>query len=243
VRYHASQEELPFDHWQEAEAWDKGASKKGIDLWDQLLRQKVGLENPRFVLLAGSDAHGGFNYSEGWWVDWDGIRADDNCLGKVRTLLYLPERDIHGPRQAPSEAEVVNAIRDGRCIVTDGPTLNFTVAHNGTQVKLGEILTLIGDGAIEVNIQAASTDEFGKVEQVDVIYYFQGMDETPPQPVDYKPGHSHVLEADLPCAPGYIRLAAKTRNGKETYRCFTNPIWIKSASPGKRQLRINYADW
>lgn len=240
---HAANQDSPFDHWQEGKAWDEGDSKKGIEAWDGLLRQRVGLPDPRFVLLAGSDAHGSFNYSEGWWIDWDGFRVDDNCLGRVRTLLHLPDRDGNGPRRAPTEAEIVEAIGSGSCVVTDGPVLNFAVGHNGTQAKLGQILTVDADGALEVSVQAASTDEFGAVEQVEVLYYFRGMEATAAHVVDFRVGHSEELAPDLPSGPGYVRLATTTRSGGETCRCFTNPIWIKSAADGERRLRVNCVAW
>ncbi|MBN1136839.1 MAG: hypothetical protein JXM73_09645, partial [Anaerolineae bacterium] len=242
ARY-STEQDSPFDHWQEAGPWEEGASKKGIEAWDGLLRQKAGLPDPRFVLLAGSDAHGSFNYSEGWWVDWDGFRADDNCLGKVRTLLYLPHRDGSAPRQAPSEGEIADAIRSGSCVVTDGPVLNFTVGYNGTSAKLGQILAVDGDGTLEVNVQAAWTGEFGAVEEVEVLYYFRGMDKTAAQVVDFQIGHSQELDRALPSGPGYVRLAAATRAGGETYRCFTNPIWIKPVTRGDRRLRVNCVGW
>ncbi len=240
---HTAKEESPFDQWQEGESWDKGASKKGIEAWDQILRQKVGLQDPRFTLLGGSDAHGSFNYSEGWWVDWDGFRADDNCLGKVRTLIYLPHRESTEPRTAPTETEVVDAIRAGRCVVTDGPVLNFWVSHNGTRATLGDVLQVDGDGTLEVNVQAASTDEFGAVEQVEVLYYFRGMDEASAQVVDFEVGNGQELAQELPSGPGYIRLATTTRTGAEAYRCFTNPIWIKSVADGERRLRVTCVAW
>ena len=151
----AADEEAPFDQWKKAKDWEEIASHKAIEIWDQMLRQKVGLENPRFVLIAGSDAHGSFNYSEGWWVDWDGLRADDNCLGKVRTLLYLPQRDPDGARTAPSAAEVMHAIRSGSCVITDGPVVNFSLVYNDQQAFLGDILTMEGEGALELKVQTA----------------------------------------------------------------------------------------
>jgi hypothetical protein len=243
LRHYANEEDSPFEDWEESKSWEEGANKKGIEAWDRILRQKVGLADPRYILLAGSDAHGSFNFSEGWWVDWDGFRADDNCLGRVRTLLYLPHRDPAGTRQSPTEAEVADAIRTGSCVLTDGPVLNVTLGCNGSRAKLGEILTVDGEGTLEVDVQAASTAEFGQVEQVEVTYYFRGMDDAVPAPVPFNVGHSEVVGGDLPSGPGYVRLATVTRNGQETYRCFTNPIWVKSAVAGERRLRVNCVGW
>ncbi|HEX6383286.1 MAG TPA: hypothetical protein VF177_01330 [Anaerolineae bacterium] len=241
--YRTGKEQNPFENWQPAPPWDDGRNKQGIELWDQMLRQKAGLDMPRFVLLGGSDAHGSFNYSVGWWVDWNGIRADDNCLGKVRTLLYLPHRDPTEPRRAPTGAEVVEAIRLGSCVVTDGPVVNFTVGFNGRRATLGQIMTISGDGDLEVAIQAASTAEFGPVQEVDVIYYFEGMNEAVTKPVEFQIGQSQVVADEVPSSGGYIRLAAATSNGEDAFRCFTNPIWIKSDAPGRRRLRLNCVPW
>lgn len=239
----AREEDSPFDHWKQSGTWESGPNKKGIEIWDQMLRQKVGLSDPRFVLLAGSDAHGSFNYSEGWWVDSDGFIADDNSLGKVRTLLYLPGRGGNGPRRTPTEVEIVDAIRSGSCVVTDGPVLNFTVGSNGTEVGLGQILTVDMDGVLEVKVRAVSTGEFGEVEQVKVLYYFQGMDGTAEEVVNFETGHGTELAQGLPPGPGYVRLATTTCKGQETYRCFTNPIWIRSVGDGERRLRVNCVEW
>jgi hypothetical protein len=241
IRFHAAREESPFDNWKEAKDWAEGANRKGIEVWDQLLRQRVGLDDPRFVLLAGSDAHGSFNYSEGWWVDWNGLRVDDNCLGKVRTLLYLPHRDPGGTRLAPTEAEVTTAIRTGSCVVTDGPVVSQTLTYNGQTASLGEVMTLDGDGTLDVVIRGASTAEFGAVEQVRVVYYFQGMDAAASDAIDFDAGHSVVLDGELPNGPGYIRLEAVTHHGEEAFRCFTNPTWVKVAGSGKRQLTVTIA--
>jgi hypothetical protein len=110
-------------------------------------------------------------------------------------------------------------------------------------VGLGGILTADGDGELEVQVQAASTPEFGSVEEVELFYYFRGMTGTISVPVSFAAGHSAVVATDLPSGPGYVRLATQTHNGAGTYRCFTNPIWIKSAGAGSRTLVVTCADW
>ena len=216
--------------------------------------------DPRFVLLAGSDAHGSFNYSVGYGMDWDGIRADDNSLGKVRTLLYLPDKVL---REMPSEDEVTTAIRTGSCVVTDGPVLNFTIGFNGGEpATLGQIVRAEGDGAFELKLQGHSTGEFGPVQHVDLVYYFQGMQagkkkrvrlgDPPRGPLGTLLSRIRAFvkatpwETEVPSGSGYIRLQTETQvdtpDGKQTYRCFTNPIWIESAGAGLRQLRVSCSD-
>jgi hypothetical protein len=241
-RFTVSQED-PFDHWQPAGPWDDGPALKGINRWDEILRQRAGLEDPRFVLLGGSDAHGSFNYSEGWGLDWDGLRADDNALGKVRTLLYLSHRDPAGPRQAPTEAEVAEAIRSASCVVTNGPVVTLSAAYDGRTAELGQILQTDGDGVVEIEIRAASTAEFGPVEQVEVISYFRGMDASTSRSVPFHVGHSEVIGDALPEGPGYVRLSATTQHREDSFRCFSNPIWIRPAGAGQRSLRVTCRGW
>ena len=236
-------EENPFEHWQAATSWEEGHNKLGIDLWAKMLQRKVGLDMPRFVLLAGTDAHGSFNYSLSWWLDWNGVRADDNSLGKVRTLLYLPYREAGKPRRAPSEAEIIEAIRLGSCVATDGPVLNLSLAYNDQLASLGQVMSIRGDGEVVVNIQAASTAEFGPIEQVEVIYFFQDDGQEQSEKIDFQIGQSQVLAQALPSVPGYVRLAVETTSGDEVFRCFTNPIWLQSAQPGQRRLVVRCIDW
>lgn len=241
LSYVSNQENSPFDQWQPATQWDESANQQGIERWDEMLRQRAGLDDTRFVLLAGSDAHGSFNFSEGWWLDWNGLRADDNCLGKVITLLYLPARDPAGSHIAPSEAEIVEAIRTGSCVVTDGPVLNAVLRCNGAQAALGQILTADG-GDFEVQVQAVSTAEFGPVIEIELHYYFRGMDRTASVSLPFVVGQTRVIASGLPAGPGYVRLATKTQNGHENYRCFTNPIWIRPTSTSQHTLALHCAE-
>jgi hypothetical protein len=207
-------------------------------MWDQILRQRVGLEDPRFVLLAGSDAHGSFNYSEGWWVDWDGLCANDNCLGKVRTLLYLPGRELDSPRKAPTGKEVADAVQEGRCVVTDGPVLSLSLCSDGDEAGLGEVIRMRGEGPLDVHVWAASTDEFGPVRQVTVVYYAQGMDTSVARTGPFEVGGSEIIANDLPPGAGYVRLETVTTNDGDEFRCFTNPIWFRSEGSSRRSLRV-----
>ncbi len=256
--FQAGKEERPFDSWRKTGGKERAKPLKEVERWDDMLRFKLEhAPDPRFVLLAGSDAHGSFNYSVGYGMDWDGIRADDNCLGRVRTLLYLPDKAV---RETLSEQEVTTAIRSGSCLVTDGPALNFTVSFNGGgRATLGQAVRAEGDGTFDLRLQGFSTEEFGPVEHVDLIYYFQGMQASKKKRVrlgDPPKGLfgnlvAKVLafvkaapwETVVPSGSGYIRLqtetAADTPEGKQTYRCFTNPIWIESAGTGSRRLRVS----
>jgi hypothetical protein len=259
----ASPQECPFDHWKRVRRKERDKCLKATERWDEILRWRAEhASEPPFVLLAGSDAHGSFNYSVGLGKDWDGVRADDNCLGRVRTLLYLPEPKA--AREMLSEEEVVEAIRTGSCVVTDGPVVDFTLGFNGgAPATLGQVLPVAGDGTLDLRLRACSTDEFGPVEHVDLVYWFLGMkrSKTERVRVGEAPGGllgnllalalHHVQtspwEVEVPPGSGYVRMQMETEvdtpDGKQVYRCFTNPIWIQATKGGRRRLRVTYGEW
>ena len=69
-----------------------------------------------------------------------------------------------------------------------------------------------------------------------------GLPATPSQDAEQTP-----WVVDVPPGSGYVRLQTETElmtpEGKQVYRCFTNPIWIEAKGPGDRRLRVTYADW
>ncbi|MBN1560840.1 hypothetical protein JW998_11355 [candidate division KSB1 bacterium] len=248
-RRHSSEDVSPHVAGKVAKS-AKTMEDRGIQKWDEMLRHRIGWDDPRFVILGGSDAHGSFNYSIGMApsvdlrrVRPDLYRAEDNCLGKVRTVLFLPHRS-DGATQAPTPAEITAAISQGSCVLTDGPIVNFYVRFAERGAKLGEIMDqLTGDGTISVDIQACSTDEFGQVQYVEFFYYFQGMEKTRETSLDFQIGNAQVVEESLPSGTGYIRLETETQSDGETFRCVTNPIWIRFADSGQRRLQVNCRKW
>jgi hypothetical protein len=177
-------------------------------------------------------------------LDFDIYHAEDNCLGKVRTVLYLPHRGSTADIKAPNVNEITTAIRQGSCVVTDGPILNLTSHFNGREARLGEMMDgLAGDGTLEMRIQASSTAEFGEIKQVKAVYFFKGMPSTEVATVDFQAGNSTVVKENLPSGAGYIRLETETHNGRETFRCVTNPIWFRFSDSGKRSLRVACLTW
>ena len=197
--------------------------------WELALRQGLGnwsaadpLPSLRPVFLAGSDAHGSFNYSVG--MSWDYRRrlvVDDDALGKVRTVVYLPDAYTD---TIPPEAEILAAMRNGSCVVTDGPIVTFSVAQQGKTAGLGEVLNAAGGQDIELNIQAFSTPEFGPVAQVELVTCFRPRR----KPVKTTLQKGETVTIQLDGSQGYCRLFAQTTGPDgELFCCFTNPIWIR----------------
>jgi hypothetical protein len=61
--------------------------------------------------------------------------------------------------------------------------------------------------------------------------------------INFQVGARRTLAQDIPSRSGYIRLAVETTNGSDTFRCFTNPIWFKSQTTGRRSLEVRCIDW
>lgn len=232
------------------------ALETGVDAWS--LAESLPARRPVFV--AGSDAHGSFNYSVGWGWDYQTqFMCNDNALGRVRTAIFLPE---HAAATVPEANEILAALKGGACAVTDGPVLEFWLSHGGRQAYMGDVLPIDGGGDVEMRIVAHTTPEFGDVEKVEVVTYVQDPpgaaagSGTDPGLVGrigaalgrLRPGRGRRKTTVWPGRAAAIRLAGRqgfcrvqvetTGPGGERFCCFTNPIWLR-ATPGRaRRLRI-----
>jgi hypothetical protein len=225
---------------------DQARIKKLIDWseskWDLALRRGLAgwadtdeLPSLRPVFLAGTDAHGSFNYSVG--LSWDyrsRLIVDDNALGKVRTVIYTlsPFTDA-----VPTEEEILATIRKGSCVVTDGPIIEFSIENDGNIAHMGEVLDIAGSKDITINVQAFTTPEFGSVEQVELYTCFRHVRR--PTKTTIKKGCTQLIPMDG--TQGYCRLFAQSVSGNgELFCCFTNPVWIRCKDQQKHTLIVSY---
>ena len=174
----------------------------GMDKWVELLK------SGRHVFIeGGSDAHGNFN---------DGF-------GTVRTVVNTPSL---------SRNNILNAIRNGHSIMTDGPIAVFDIANeNNERKQIGDNIT---GSHLTLNMEWKSTPEFGNVDQ---IYLYRGtILENEVIELAFFPNASENLWGtktyNLDSLPlnkdSYIRLYANTDKG---YRVYTNPIFVRKISP------------
>ncbi len=216
-------------------AWADGewelALRQGLANWSAADR----LPGLRPVFLAGSDAHGSFNYSVG--MSWDYRRrliVDDDALGKVRTVVYLPDAYTDA---IPPEAEILAAMRKGSCVVTDGPIVTFSVEQQGKTAHLGEVITVSGSQDIDLKIQAFTTPEFGPAEQVELVTCFRHRR----KPVKTILQKGDTVTIQLNGLQGYCRLFAQTAGPDgELFCCFTNPIWVRVTGGKAGKLVASY---
>jgi hypothetical protein len=233
------------------EDWD-GILQRGIDEWGPA-EDRPAL---RPVFIAGSDAHGSFNHSVGWGWDYQSqLMCNDNALGRVRTVVYLPE---HGTHTVPETGDLLAALGKGACVVTDGPLLEVSLQQNGHTAHMGDLLTISGGGHVVLEIQAHTTAEFGAVGEVEVVTYFQdpgGQEDElldrigdlvdgwlgrRPRKTTLRAGESRIVK--VTGSQGFCRVQARTvGQSGEQFCCFTNPIWVRIEDGRKARLRVRLA--
>jgi hypothetical protein len=217
-----------------------------VPLWDGWLSTTCSTGGAIFG-LAGSDAHGAFNYTA---ESTDGLSlnlATDSALGKVRTVALSPSGDM---------SDILQAVQKGRTIMTDGPMMTFGIDRTGDgtidqidgDVQVGAQVTALPGSPVVFQFKWQSTREFGSLA---TAWLVRGDETTRSAPLKYelftdgqnlgtctaasRTTGACTLEVDhsaslgLPASGGtaYYRVEAQTANG--TYRVLTNPIWITSA--------------
>jgi hypothetical protein len=223
--------------------------------WQPLLQRGLGpggAETPaplfKAFLAAGSDAHGDLNYEATMdVVDFLGKPsrglngyAEDNALGRLSTMVYAPAG------MGPRGENVLRALRAGRTVGSNGPILiaGFDRNSNGSlddseDVGVGQEMSCPLKSLPPLQLRWVSSEEFGPLHSIKLIVG-TNEGELPAVEVPVPPGKSLASDGlvpfDLqPVLKGrsqnwvYIRLVATTLNSAtEEFRCYTNPIWIKT---------------
>lgn len=196
---------------------------KGYKRWVRLL-----LEGYRRYTIAGSDAHGDFNRIR--QMKFPFVKLCEymgSAFGKPRTCLYCGE--------TLNESRILDALRHGRAVLTDGPIAIFTIQNaHGHTANIGETLS-IGEPqeSVALKFQIKSTEEFGPLSKA-VLYRgdLSRKIETIELELDlntipnrYEHQFQHFTTARTNC---YFRLDAKSQKDGYEYRCITNPIWVNA---------------
>jgi hypothetical protein len=207
----------------------------GIALWDQQLRAHM---NParKIFLSGGSDAHGDLNY--GSFIALNNYATDD-AIGKVQTVVFVPGGG-YGRENLPPMSDILSAWRAGRSVVTDGPFVEIGADRNGDGdfTDDGDLLT--GDDAtvgpaqsLPLTVRWQSTGDSGPV--VALCLYAGSAAGTSPI-LSLNPngsGHGWSGEATLDAnslgleGSFYLRAECRTDLGGESFRAYTNPIWVR----------------
>lgn len=189
--------------------------RSGYTKWRELL-----LADKRLTLVAGNDAHGNFNRYRQIGTPFLTMReTNSEVFGRARTGLLI--------RPSFSFDAILNALRNGRAIVTDGPFAQLCAHHS-------EGIAMIGDRFArnsfrEMDILVCSTPTFGAIERVTLFVADIAAKLERPIDIPVAPGimnlHSTERIRNLPNR-GYFRLEVWSRKNREFYLCLTNPIYF-----------------
>lgn len=251
VRARSGKSPNPFVSWTNARALADAdqarihkLQEQAEERWDPQLQRGVRHWPPeqelpawRPVFIAGSDAHGDFNYHIGWAWDYRSFTVNDNALGRARTAVYLPE---HAQDGVPSAAGILAALRKGACLVTDGPLVDFRLEQGGRVARLGDLLEVRGLEDVRLRAIAHTTAEFGPVAEVEIVSYWHGQQGDKPRHTVVRAGGEAVLALDG--HRGYCRLQARSLGPKgQGFCCFTNPIWLRRGDSATRQILLSFS--
>jgi hypothetical protein len=127
-------------------------------------------------MAGGSDAHGDLNYRrEGAVFGW--TDAIDSAIGKPRNLVYVGlarPKTIANGQSTVAQSQVVDGLRSGNFVVTDGPIVRVALdVNNSGLIDDGDVpMGGVGDlrtRSIPLLVEWKSTAEFGPVTSVDIF--------------------------------------------------------------------------
>jgi hypothetical protein len=194
-----------------------GGFKEGYQKWIKAL-----LQGKRLFALAGNDAHGNFNRFRQIGIPFLKIHEmEHQIFGKMRTGIFL---------DSLSETNILNSIRSGMSIITDGPIANLHIASSTQQISsIGCSFT--GTKHV-VLLEVHSSTEFGSI---NLLKVFKGnigekeielISEKNIKRFDMLQNFSFETECEC-----YIRAEVWTSAIDSSdclpHFCMTNPIWFK----------------
>ena len=192
--------------------------KHGLAKWRELL-----LSGSRLTLVAGNDAHGNFNRFRQLTIPFIHMAEhNQEVFAQAKTVVHISDG-------RPGIESIIDAVRNGRVVVTDGPFAEFTLENGGRSAGIGD--TIAGTDA-DIDIWAESTPHFGVIDQV-VLYI--GNLRTRRESRRVMTGYSHkdysvhIRETltDLP-ESGYIRLKVISKTKSRAAYCYTNPVYVEN---------------
>ncbi|HOV98070.1 MAG TPA: CehA/McbA family metallohydrolase [Bacteroidota bacterium] len=187
-------------------------NKRGYEFWINTL-----LSGKRVSIVAGNDAHGNFNRFRQISIPFLKIGERNNQIfGEFRTGIFAPDK---------SRESILESLRLGKTIATNGPVANITRINNHTSLLGSEI-----KGGLCIHCQTLSSQEFGTIKKV---LLYEGIKGNRIENILYELNklETYSYKFDLLITvkqPKYIRLEVYTENAedKKQYFCITNPVWF-----------------
>lgn len=198
---------------------DSGLNE-GKSLWIQLL-----LQGKRIFISGGNDAHGNFNRFRQIGLPFFTLRENHHHLfGKVRTGVYL-ENPL-------SLNFLLDAFKNGRMLVTDGPFVELIVKNEqGQSAKFGDC---VSGNQFNLVVTCLSSMEFGVLSE---LHIYKGDLGTRSEDLlisikhfDNKFEYREELILTERLDSVYLRAELYSKKEGDTFKCFTNPIWVNYRS-------------
>jgi len=194
----------------------------------------------KFFQIAGTDAHGSFNYSN---TDLSmGLigAVSDNALGKLSTLVYCPDG------MGNNGENILDALKHGRAVLSEGPIVTLKIRHSITQEEfvIGDDITIpLSDlNHWQIIYENATSPIFGPVQWLRLLigtrdtiaYYYTGL---MTQEMSLATLMSNVFGASGTEKEMFIIAEMKTHKNDSPhwdnndplagdFYSYTNPIWI-----------------
>ncbi|NQV30191.1 MAG: hypothetical protein HQ508_04820 [Candidatus Marinimicrobia bacterium] len=183
-------------------------------LWVEAL-----LEGQHLGAYGGSDGHGNFNRN--WHVKlpvWSLGIHEDQIFAQSRTLL----RSISNGTD-----DLIEAMKACRTALTTGPVGEMKLSCSGQLYEIGDTAKLEKGSALELKVNAYSTQEFGS--QLDVSIYVGNLESVQESLLFHQADLASGLDLTLehtPEASGYLRLEITSDGSRWPGLYLSSPIWI-----------------
>ncbi|UCF08027.1 MAG: CehA/McbA family metallohydrolase [Thermoplasmata archaeon] len=171
---------------------------EALDRWDQYL-----MDGMRRTALGESDCKNADNTP-----DYGDLFNTRGAIGYPRNYIYAREFTVRG---------IMEAVRHGRCYVSDGPTMNFTVDG-----------CIMGDTIYSTGSKSVSIEVTGEAVENSVVRIISNGAEIYSESVSQGPfsvSYGYMASADT-----YLRAEVRTNNHDmfkgETNVAFSNPIYF-----------------
>ncbi len=169
-----------------------------LNKWDEYLNDGM-----RKTGLGESDCKNADNTPDG-----GSLSNRRGAIGYPRNYIYAKEFSIRG---------IIEAVRHGRCYVTDGPTMNFTIDSH----IMGD--TIYAESSMLLNIEItgnAIENSYVRIISNGAVVHSESVSSGP-----FSVSYPHTADTDA-----YFRVELRTYNGwllkGETNIAFSNPIYF-----------------
>jgi hypothetical protein len=190
--------------------------QRGYQKWIKAL-----LLGRRLSVLAGNDAHGNFNRFRQIGIPFIKIHEmDHQIFGKMRTGVFL---------DSLSEDHILDALRSGMSIITDGPVMNLRVLSSVHQMS--SIGCMFNGRKHTVLLEAHSSTEYGSIDVLNVFKGIVGQKEI--ELIYEKDLKSFNIDRNISVeieSDSYLRAEVRTSSmdsyDGQPHFCITNPLWF-----------------